>query len=305
MPRTPATPTDRKSRGVLDIVITGASSGIGAAITTALIGEGHRLHICARREDQLAKLTDNGRIAHYAKVDVGDQRQVFDFAESVGRLSKGVDALICCAGAYGPIGSIDHVDCTEWSNAIQANLFGTFVAIKAFLPLLRQREKSRVVTFSGGGAFNPLPNYSAYAVSKAGIVRLTETIAEELRPEGIAVNGIAPGFVRTEIHEATLAAGPALAGEAFYEMTKDKLRHGSVPMETPVNCVRFLLSSQADGLTGKTLSAGFDPWASPAFSEHIDDLNKSELYTMRRINMVNLSGDPIVRLLAENDDLTE
>ncbi len=285
----------------LDVVITGASSGIGAELTKALIQDGHRLYVCARRKDRLMQLTDDGRLAYYDKVDVADESQVLKFAQAVAAKSTGVDALICCAGAYGPIAPIQLVDSSEWMRAIHANLFGTFASIKAFLPLLSARKGARVLTFSGGGAFNPLPRYSAYAVSKAGIVRLTETIAEELKPMGIAVNGVAPGFVRTEIHNATLAAGPALAGEEFYAMTQNKLREGAVPMEVPIDCVRFLLSSAADGLTGKTLSASFDPWAAPTFAKNIADLNKSDVYTMRRMNLVNLPEDPAVKLLMAAD----
>ena len=283
----------------LNVVVTGASSGIGEAVSKALIGEGHRVFLCARREDRLRALTQDGRLASHFKVDVGDEAQVKAFADKVGSLVDGVDAVICCAGAYGPIGSIAAVDSRQWWDALQANLFGTFATVKHFVPLLSGRKGARIVMFSGGGAFNPLPNYSAYAVSKAGIVRLMETLAEELKPAGIAVNGVAPGFVRTEIHEATLAAGPELAGQAFYEMTQAKLREGSVPMEVPVDCVRFLLSSAADGLTGKTISASFDPWGSAEFSHNIDLLNRSDLYTMRRVNLVNLPEDEAATRLAK------
>lgn len=283
----------------LDVVITGASSGIGAAVSKALIEDGHRLFVCARREERLIELTQAGKLARFRKVDVADEGQVRKFAVEISQATDGLDAVICCAGAYGPIGAIARVDSGEWWRALQANLFGTFLTVKEFIPLLAKRKGARIITFSGGGAFNPLPNYSAYAVSKAGIVRLTETLAEELKSLGIAVNGLAPGFVRTEIHDATMAAGPELAGQAFYEMTQAKLREGSVPVDVPVDCVRFLLSSAADGLTGKTLSASFDPWREPAFASAVEALNRSELYTMRRVNTVNLPDDPAVELLSK------
>ena len=82
-------------------------------------------------------------------------------------------------------------------------------------------------------------------------------------------------------------------------MTQAKLREGSVPMEVPVDCVRFLLSSAADGLTGKTISASFDPWGSAEFSRNIDLLNRSDLYTMRRVNLVNLPEDEAATRLAK------
>ena len=220
------------------IVVTGASSGIGAALTQALAADGHRLFVCARRADQLIAVTRNGRLARWRTVDVADGAETEAFAREVAGEAAMVDALICCAGAYGPIGETAAVDPVAWWKAIQVNLFGTFMAIHAFAPLMTSGD-GRIVTFSGGGAFNSLPRYSAYAASKAAVVRLTETVADELRPRGIAVNSVAPGFVKTEIHEATLAAGPDLAGPE-YAMTQAKLAEGAVPIETPVDCVRFL-----------------------------------------------------------------
>lgn len=282
------------------IVILGASSGIGAALTRALHADGHRLFICARRRDRLQALTEDGKIATYRVVDVGDEAAVAAFAKDVQGAAGNVDAIICCAGAYGPIGRFQDVDSGAWLATLQANLFGTFLAAKHFVPLMTPHAGARILTLSGGGAFNALPRYSAYAASKAGIVRLTETMAEELKPLGIAVNGVAPGFVATEIHDATLKAGSEAAGEAFYAMTQNKMAEGAVPMEVPVNCIRFLLSEQATGLTGKTLSASFDPWQSYAFQADISALNVSELYTMRRINLVNLPEDPVARRLAKS-----
>lgn len=280
------------------IVITGASSGIGAALTAALAQDGHRLLVAARRRDRLVEVTQGGRLAAYAVVDVADEAQVTAlFAEARDRFGA-LDAVIACAGAYSPIGRFDEVSSSDWLASVTANLFGTYLTIKHAVPLLRAGGSPRVVTFGGGGAFNPLPQYSAYAVSKAGVVRLTETIAQELAPSGIAVNAVAPGFVRTEIHDATLAAGPERAGTDFFEMTRSKLEKGGVPIEVPVDCVRFLLSDRAAGLTGKTLSASFDPWTEPEFTDNVADINRSDLYTMQRINLVHLGNDSLANILS-------
>lgn len=280
------------------IAVLGASSGIGAALAEALIADGHRLFVGARRSDRLANLTDNGRKAGYAAVDVSDEAQVRAFFARVAEAFGGLDALVVCSGSYGPIGQFHTMPLDDWWLAVRANLFGTCAAVRYAVPLMRAERRPRIVTFSGGGAFAPLPRYSAYAVSKAGIVRFTETIAQELAPLGIAVNGVAPGFVRSEIHDATLAAGPEAAGAEFFEMTRKKLEEGAVPVAVPVACVRFLLSAGADGLTGKTISASFDPWREPDFADSIATLNKSDLYTMQRINLVHLGGGSLAQVLA-------
>lgn len=281
------------------IVLTGASSGIGAALTRELAADGHRLYVCARRGERLAQVTDEGRIAQYRVVDVSDETAITAFADFVRADAGRVDALICCAGAYGPIGPFHELSSEAWFRVLRANLLGTFLAAKYFVPLMQGAANARIITFSGGGAFNPLPRYSAYAASKAAIVRLSETMAEELKPLGIAVNGVAPGFVKTEIHDATLAAGPDSSGQEFYAMTKAKLAQGAVPMEIPVACVRYLLSEAANGLTGKTLSASFDPWASPTFQQCMDEIVASDLYTLRRINLVNLENKSVAAALAK------
>ena len=288
-----ADPSTRKT-----IVVTGASSGIGAAITCALAEEGHRMFICARRATRLRELNDRlatrGRSAVWRQVDVAKAGEVAAFAAFLAGETASVDALICCAGGYGAVGRVLDLDPDVWWESLKGNLLGTFAAIREIVPLMKGDDR-RIITFAGGGAFNPLPRYSAYAVSKSAVVRLTETLADELRDDGISINAVAPGFVKTEIHQATLEAGRGVAGSQFYEMTRQKLEAGSVPIDVPVACVKFLLSPAAKGLTGKTLSASFDPWKDPEFAGLIDDLNRSELYTMRRTNIVNLPDDPVAK----------
>ena len=280
------------------IAITGASSGIGAALTRALAADGHKLYVCARREDRLAEVTENGRLAKYMRVDVACENEVAGFAQMVEKDAGHVDVVICCAGSYGTIGPVCEVDARLWWNSVEANLYGTFLTVQKFVYLLNGRPNAQIIGFSGGGAFNPLPRYSAYATAKAGTVRLLETMAEELKPMGIAVNSVAPGFVKTEIHDATLSVGPETAGGDFHAMTKAKLKRGAVPIEVPIECVRWLISASANTMTGKTISASFDPWGSPEFVENIDAINASDLYTMRRLNLVDLPPEQYVDALS-------
>jgi NAD(P)-dependent dehydrogenase (short-subunit alcohol dehydrogenase family) len=279
----------------LNIVLTGASSGIGAALTRALAADGHRLFVCARRRDRLDAVTESGRIATPFVCDVSREAEVEHFVAAVGKSVASVQALINCAGLYGAIGSVAEVDSAAWMRAVKINLFGTFLMCKHVAPLMQPVDRPRIVNFAGGGAFSPLPRYSAYAVSKAAIVRLTETLAVELAERNVAVNAVAPGFVATEIHAATLEAGPEAAGPEFFAMTRDKMNAGAVPMDVPVGLVRYLLSPSAAALTGKTVSASFDPWQTPVFEANLEAINGSQLYTMQRVNLVNLPPDDSLR----------
>jgi ketoreductase len=279
------------------IVITGASSGIGAALTKQLADDGHTLFVCARRADRLGEVTEGGRIATPVVCDVSDPDQVSEFARIVSQQTNAIDVLVNCAGAYGAIGTVMEVDSEEWFDTLRTNVLGSLHAIQKFVPLMGASDQPSIINFAGGGAFDPLPHFSAYAVSKAGVVRLTETLATELAPKGILVNALAPGFVVTEIHDTTLNVGREKAGADLYDMTKQKLQEGSVPIEIPVECVRFLISENARGLTGKTLSASFDPWGSPEFQSNIKRINDSDLYSMKRINLVHIDDDELKMML--------
>src|SRR5262249_14598488 len=147
-------------------------------------------------------------------------------AERARSLLPDVSILVNNAGVYGPIGRLEDVDWVAWAEAIRINLLGTAQMCRAVIPLLRARGYGKVVNLSGGGATAPLPRFSAYAASKAAVVRLTETLAEELRDARIDVNAIAPGPLNTRLLDQVLAAGPEAAGEAFYRRALEQRAEG-------------------------------------------------------------------------------
>ena len=160
--------------------------------------------LCARSEtlldmayNELVAISVPGqKIAkHVANVSVEADVQavVVKTIEELG----GCHILVNNAGIYGPKGEIETVDWTEWVKAIQINVYGSILMCRALLPHFKAQGYGKVIQLSGGGATNPLPFISAYAVSKAAIVRFAETLAEEVRGTGIDVNAIAPGALNT------------------------------------------------------------------------------------------------------------
>lgn len=275
------------------IVVTGASSGIGAALAKDLSKAGHRVFACSRNVDRLTAALSGFPQITFAACDASKESDVVQFVAAIGNMTGHVDVLINCAGGFGAIGAIDKVESAAWTRTVTENLLGTFLPSKHFLPLLQRSEVPQIINFSGGGAFGPFPNFTAYACAKAAIVRLTETLAVELSLHGISVNAVAPGLVRTDAHNATLAAGPEKAGMVQFRRTERLMRPGNDDaekrrLELVQQCVRALISPAYRGLTGKTISANFDPWATDAFREHVADIARSELYTMRRTNLVSL-----------------
>ena len=118
------------------IVISGASSGFGAALTRCLAQDGHNLYICARRVDRLAMVVHGYPSAFHAKCDVGDETEVKKFLQKVQERTSSVDALIHCAARLSPIGHFNEVDSNEWLSSFKTNLFGAFLMAKYVVPLM-------------------------------------------------------------------------------------------------------------------------------------------------------------------------
>lgn len=269
------------------LVVTGASQGLGTAIAEALVAEGASVALGARSLDKLealkARLSPGlaaGQRITVARLDVSETADVDAFAAQTLADFPTLNGLINNAGVYGPMGAIEDVDWREWVDAITINLMGTVYPCRAFLPHFRARGYGKIINLSGGGATNPLPRVSAYAASKAAVVRFTETLAEEVRGTGIDVNAIAPGALATQMMDQLLAAGPEKVGAGFHARMSKIQQEGGTPLEKGASLCVYLASEQSDGVTAKLLSAVWDPWAQ--LQEHRADL-ESDIYTLRRI----------------------
>ena len=274
-----------KLKGI-NALITGGSQGLGKAIAGRFLVEGANAVLCARGEkellatrDELAKQFPSQKVL--AKIcDVSSETQVNELV-AFALLELGpLHALVLNAGIYGPMGATESVSLEEWRRAMDINLYGVLLPCRAVIPHFKKNGHGKIVILSGGGATNPLPNISAYAASKAAVIRLMETLAEELKTFRVDVNAIAPGALATRLVDEVLAAGPEKVGAAFYEKNKQWKDKGATPLDLGANLAVYLASAQSDGITGKLISAQWDPWEK--LHELKGDLS-GDIYTLRRI----------------------
>lgn len=269
-------------------LITGASQGLGLEIARAYLDAGVAgLCICGRDplvlESALAELRERAapdQTVLGQSADVSNPADVAGLVKyALGGLGE-IAILVSNAGVYGPKGRLGQADWDEWTRAVEINLYGSVLPARELLAHFTERGCGKIVQLSGGGATGPLPGLSAYAASKAAVVRFAETLAEELREHRVDVNAIAPGPLNTRMLDEVLRAGPELVGEAFYEKALEQQRSGGIPLDQGAKLAVFLGSPASDGITGKLLSAVWDPWTE--LPRHLDDL-ASDVYTLRRI----------------------
>ena len=204
-----------------------------------------------------------------------------------------LDVLINNAALQGPVGPSTVAWDTNplvYRETIQVNLLAPIEIASRLVPLMSQTARAAhlshacIINLSGGGATGPRANFSAYAASKAGLVRFSETLAEEVRGLGVTVNCIAPGAMKTGMTLEVLDKGLELAGDKEFASAQKVQLEGGVSMERVAELALFLASAQAKGITGKLISSNWDNWRELVGQpSRLEALSNSDLFTLRRI----------------------
>jgi NAD(P)-dependent dehydrogenase (short-subunit alcohol dehydrogenase family) len=269
-------------------LITGASQGFGLAVARTYVTQGANVLLCARgvanlnqAARELTALAAGRCRVEAVPADVSSPAEVERLVTIAIDKLGGLDIVVANAGVYGPKGAVETVDWDEWRQAIDINLLGTVLTCRAALPHLKERRYGKIIVLSGGGATRPMPFLSAYAASKAAVVRFAETLAGEVADFGIDVNTIAPGALNTRLLDEILEAGPEKVGQEFHSASQRQKAGGGDALQLGADLCVYLASPASDGITGKLISAKWDPWNDLA--RHRDELRRSDVYTLRRI----------------------
>ena len=269
-------------------LITGASSGLGLEISKAFLKEGANLILCSRslsslnqQSKELIKIKKPNQEIIFFSTDITNEKEVDNLISKSLSEFKTIEILVNNAGIIGPKGNFEDLDWGEWIYALKTNFLGSAYLIKKLLPNFKKNNYGRIIQISGGGATSPLPYQSIYAASKAGIVRLIETIACEVEDFNISANCIAPGALNTKILDEYIESGPSKLGKKFYQKILKQRELGGAPIEKAVNLSVALASENFPLLKGKLISAVWDDWEN--IEQFYSELKNTDVYTLRRI----------------------
>lgn len=205
--------------------ITGASSGIGAALARELLARGASVAVSARNADKLAEVS-GGRM-HVQPVDVTDRPATLAAAAGVREALGGIDIAVLNAGAWSRFRA-DDWDSEAFAQQVQTNLIGTAHTVEAVLPTMLAEGRGRIVGTASLAGYRGIPGAEAYGATKAALLNLFEALRGSLAPHGIVVQTVTPGFVQTPLTESNsfpmpFLITPAEAARAIADgIAKDK-----------------------------------------------------------------------------------
>ncbi|HEX5243981.1 MAG TPA: SDR family oxidoreductase [Tepidisphaeraceae bacterium] len=268
-------------------LVTGASRGLGLEIALRLAADGASLALAARDREALESASKQVMACYpdssvqVFRADFTVHREVDALADWTLEQWPAIDILINNAAIQGPIGRFEQADWLQWKAVFDVNVFAPARLAQRLVPTMRRQRSGKIINISGGGATSPRPDFSAYAASKCALVRLTETLAEELRDSRIDVNAVSPGAMNTRMLDEVIAAGPDAARHE-YESALKRQKQGGAPASRAAGLVAWLASPASDGITGKLISAVWDDWE--RLDQRRQELEKTELFTLRRVS---------------------
>jgi 3-oxoacyl-[acyl-carrier protein] reductase len=203
-------------------VVTGAGSGIGAAVAAKFASLGAHVVLCGRSrialERRAEEIQASGGRCGVIECDVTDLRSVESLAESVERAFHRIDILVNNAGIMAPTGPLHLLPPDGWEQIFNTNLRGVYYCVRSLAPMMIRARGGHVINISSLAGKNPLPNGAAYSASKWGLNGLSYSLAEELRAYNIRVSVICPGSVHTEFspHEGKNAEKMLQSGDVAH-----------------------------------------------------------------------------------------
>jgi NAD(P)-dependent dehydrogenase (short-subunit alcohol dehydrogenase family) len=266
-----------KNKGVL---ITGGGRGIGKRLAIGFAAHGARIALLARSKAELdlanLEIEHNGGTAMRIRADVRDFEQISAAVDRVRTHYGSLDVVICAAGIQGPIAPLAETNPKVWAETIETNLIGVMHVCRAALPQMIARRSGKIIALSGGGGSTPRPSFSAYAASKTAVVRLVETLAEEVREQNIQVNAMAPGGSYTSMTDEILKAGQRAGWKEAEEAQQIRVT-GGIAAEKQISLALFLASEASNHISGKLIHVN-DDW------KKLTNLQVNpDLYTLRRV----------------------
>jgi NAD(P)-dependent dehydrogenase (short-subunit alcohol dehydrogenase family) len=270
------------SKDISSIIIS-VSSDIGVALGKKWQSMGWKIYGTYRTESkQVDVLKKSGNFC-LTKCDLNDVTSVKEACIFLKDKCSTWDVLVFASGTQEPVGCFDKINFDDWQRGVEVNLLSQLRILHYLLPFRNKNAslKEPVVLFFAGGCVNGATAcYSSYNLSKIALIKMCEFLDMEIPDTKFVIVG--PGWVKTKIHESTIKAGADLAKDG-YQKTLDRFKSNDfVEMKKVVDCCTWLVTTNADGVSGRNFSVASDAWGSRELEEVLQQ--DKDMYKLRRHN---------------------
>lgn len=235
-------------------IVTGAGSGIGRATSVLFAKEGASV-LCVDKttavEETAAAIRESGGTVHVMTCDVGNEVDVKSYVAAAMRLMGGIDVLYANAGISGGYVPVTEQTVDQWQEVLRVNLIGPFLAIKHVVPLMVSAKRGSIICTASVAGIRANAGPTPYSASKAGVISLVQTTANELYGTGVRVNAICPGLIETGMTKPIFDGARARGNEGKIGQLNPTARYG-VPTEI-ANMALFLASDDASYVNGQAI----------------------------------------------------
>jgi len=240
------------------VLITGAATGIGAAIAKKFISNNYNVHICDSDESNLKTFLKNNQSATGSIVDISKYSNINTLFNDFNNKYKNLNVLVNNTGISGETSLTENMSVKNWKKTIDTNLNGMFYVSKHAIPILKKNNNSSIINISSTAGLFGVPLRSSYAASKWGVIGFTKTMAMELGPHGINVNAICPGCVDGQRIENVIKADARESGYTYQQIKDVYLRQSSMRSFADKNDIaemcQYLCSKSGSNISGQAIA---------------------------------------------------
>jgi NAD(P)-dependent dehydrogenase (short-subunit alcohol dehydrogenase family) len=263
----------------LKVLVTGGGRGLGRAIAVRLSRQGAAVGVLARTarevEETVESIREEGGNALACPADVLDAARLKGAVERFQEWAGGLDALVCAAGSLHGLGPIAAVDPEIWWRDLETSVRGARNAIRESIASLRRSQHATISLLVGPGHNGPLPFATGYGVAQAALVRLAESLAQELSADGIAVYAVNPGLVPTDLTRPLIQSAE---GRRWLPRFQEAFAEGKeVDAEVVAETVQWLIERRPEPLNGRVVAAPATPTILETRLDRIREENRDVL----------------------------